>query len=301
MKSNEYCERTTASPPRELSLDQGLRFKDIPLGPPVEPLTRSNIIDQLLERVCYMRRVALVTGAGRGVGRAIALALAEDGIDVAVNYRRDVAAADDVVEAAVALGVDSYAVKGAVDDPDARAAVVADVLGRSGRVDILVNNAGNASRGNDVLGTEQPELMSLMNVHAFAAHQLCRAVLPGMRERGTGHIVFISSTATLHNPANGAPYNMAKAAVEALALTLSKEERPHGIRVNIVAPGLVMTDMGRRLVKATLGITQMEELDQTMPFCRVCRPEDVAGAVRWLVSPAASYVTGEKINVHAGG
>jgi NAD(P)-dependent dehydrogenase (short-subunit alcohol dehydrogenase family) len=100
---------------------------------------------------------------------------------------------------------------------------------------------------------------------------------------------------------NGAPYNMGKAALEALALTLAKEERRYGIRVNIVAPGLVETEMGTRLAKAVAGVKDIRELDATMPFGRVCQPEDVANVVRFLASAQNSYVTGEKINVHGGG
>ncbi|MEL6984725.1 MAG: SDR family oxidoreductase, partial [Actinomycetota bacterium] len=114
-------------------------------------------------------------------------------------------------------------------------------------------------------------------------------------------IVFISSVATLGHAANGAPYNMGKAAEEALAYTLAKEEREHGIRVNVVAPGLVETEMGRRLAKGAAGIDDLRTLDASMPFGRVCQPDDIAGPVRFLVSEHASYVTGEKINVHGGG
>jgi NAD(P)-dependent dehydrogenase (short-subunit alcohol dehydrogenase family) len=96
----------------------------------------------------------------------------------------------------------------------------------------------------------------------------------------------------------GAPYNMAKAAMEALAFTLSKEEREHGTRVNIVAPGLVKTEMGHRLVKASG--EDIESMDAAMPYGRVCLPEDIAGVVRWLVSDGAAYVNGERIYVDGG-
>jgi NAD(P)-dependent dehydrogenase (short-subunit alcohol dehydrogenase family) len=94
---------------------------------------------------------------------------------------------------------------------------------------------------------------------------------------------------------------MGKAALEALAMTLAKEVKKSGIRVNVVAPGLVETEMGKRLMKATAGVDDLRKLDASMPFGRVCQPEDVANAVRWLVSERASYVTGEKINVYGGG
>jgi NAD(P)-dependent dehydrogenase (short-subunit alcohol dehydrogenase family) len=246
-------------------------------------------------------RVALVTGGGRGIGRAIALALAEDGADVAVSFRRDEASAKETVAAVEALGRRSRAYRASVESPDESRDMVRAVLADFGHIGILVNNAGIASRGQSVLDTDPAELERVIRIHALGPHQLCQLVLPSMREQPRGDIVMISSTATLHHNANGAPYNMGKAAMDALALTLSKEERPNGIRVNIVAPGLVETEMGRRLMKAAAGIDDLRELDEVMPFGRVCQPEDVANAVRFLVSAGADYLTGERINVHGGG
>jgi NAD(P)-dependent dehydrogenase (short-subunit alcohol dehydrogenase family) len=125
-----------------------------------------------------------------------------------------------------------------------------------------------------------------------------------MRTRGRGDIVMISSVATTGYAANGAPYNMGKAAMEALAYTLAKEERPYGIHVNVVAPGLVETDMGVRLARARAGNREMEDLrslDATSPFGRVCQPLDVANVVLWLCSEGAGYVTGQRIECNGGG
>lgn len=246
-------------------------------------------------------RIALVTGGSRGVGRGIALALAEDGADVAVNYRRDKDAADEAVRAIQAMGRRAVAYAASIDDFEAGRRMVEAVEADLGPIDILVNNAGIASRGRSVADTETDEVARVVGTHAFGAHALCRYALPGMRTRPRGDIVMISSVATLSMAANGAPYNMAKAALEALALTLYKEERPNNIRVNIVAPGLVDTDMGRRLAKATMGVQEIHELEANMPFNHVCTPEDVAEVVRFLVSDRNTYVTGEKINVHGGG
>jgi len=243
-------------------------------------------------------RVALVTGGSRGIGRAIALALAEDGADVAVNYRRDEAAAKETVAAIEGLGRRARAYRASVEATDEARAMVEAILAELGPIDILVNNAGIASRGNTVAKTDPAELERVVRTHALAPHHLCQLVLPGMRGRPRGDIVMISSAATLHHPAAGAPYNMGKAAMEALAFTLAKEVKKFGIRVNVVAPGLVETEMGRRLMKATAGVDDLRTLDAAMPFGRVCQPEDVANAVRWLVSDRASYITCEKINVY---
>ena len=202
-------------------------------------------------------RVALVSGGGRGIGRAIALALAEDGATVAVNYRRDEAAARDTVAEIKRRGGEARMYLAPVDDFDRAAAMVALVEAELGPVGILVNNAGIASRGLSVVDTDPAELRRVVATHAFGSHYLAKLVIPKMRTLGRGDIVMISSIASRGLAANGGPYNMAKAAMEALAVTLSHEERPHGIRVNIVAPGLVETEMGRRLMRATAGISDM--------------------------------------------
>ena len=246
-------------------------------------------------------RVALVSGGSRGIGRAIALALADDGATVAVNYRRDGDAADEVVKRISAHGGSAAAYAASVDSYEDDKAMVEAVIADFGHVDILVNNAGIASRGTSVVDTDPAELERVVRVHALGAHHLCQLVLPSMRTRPRGDIVMISSVATLSHGANGAPYNMGKAALEALAFTLAKEERGHGVRVNVVAPGLVETEMGRRLMRAAAGITDLRTLDSAAPYGRVCQPEDVAGVVRFLVSEGAGYVNGQKLYVDGGG
>ena len=246
-------------------------------------------------------RVALVTGGGRGIGRAISLALAEDGADVAVNYARDEGSAKETVAAIEALGRRARAYGASVDDFDAVRAMVEAASAELGPIDILINNAGIASRGQTVEKTDPQELLRVVRIHALAPHHLCQLVLPAMKTRPRGDIVMISSVATLHHAPGGAPYNMGKAAMEALAFTLAKEVRHRNIHVNVVAPGLVETEMGRRLVRATQGVEDIRTLDKAMPFGRVCQPEDVANVVRFVVSERASYLTGEKLNVHGGG
>ena len=246
-------------------------------------------------------RTALVTGGSRGIGRAIALALAEDGADVAINYRRDEGAAKESAEAVRALGRKAEIYGAPIDDAEAVEKMVASAIADLGPISILVNNAGIASRGQSVVKTDPAELERVVRIHALAPHHLCQLVIPKMRECERGDIIMISSAATQYHAGYGAPYNMGKAAMESLAFTLSKEERPNGIHVNVVAPGLVDTDMGKRLMKATAGVDDLRSLDASMPFGRVCKPEDVANVVRYMVSEGAGYLTGERLYVHGGG
>lgn len=246
-------------------------------------------------------RVALVTGSGRGIGRAIALALAADGANVVVNYRSDADAAAETVAGIEALGRKALAIRASVDSFEDDERMVDRIIDEFGHVDILVNNAGIASRGRFVADTDPAEVQRVIATHALGAHHICRLVLPAMRTRPRGDIIMISSVATTALAPGGAPYAMAKAALEALAFTLAKEERPHGIRVNVVAPGLVDTEMGRRLVKAVTGVGDIRKLDENSPFGRVCRPEDIANTVRFLVSEGAEYISGQKININGGG
>lgn len=245
-------------------------------------------------------RVAFISGGGRGIGRAIALALAGDGADVAINYRRDADAAAETVRAIEALGRRAAAYAGDVaryeDCESMAAAAVADL----GHVDILVHNAGVASRGASVVKTDPGEVHRLFDTHAYGAWSLAHLLIPSMRTQPRGDIVLISSAATMHMAANSGPYNMAKAAVEALASTLAKEERRNGIHVNVVAPGLVDTEMGRRLVKGALGVEDIRTMDATAAFGHVCTPEEISEVVRFLVSDAASYITGQRLGVDGG-
>jgi NAD(P)-dependent dehydrogenase (short-subunit alcohol dehydrogenase family) len=245
-------------------------------------------------------RVALVTGGSRGVGRAISLRLARQGATVAVNYRRDQAAALEVVDEIRAGGGTASAYQASVGDAEAVLAMVDAVRADLGGVSIVVSNAGVASGGASAADTPISEFAKLMQVHAFGAIELIRAVLPDLRAGERGDVVVISSNTVAFTPAGAAPYTMAKGAMEIFTRTIAREERVNGVHANIVAPGLIATEMGRRLVQAAKNLS-IEELDADSPFGRVCRPEDVAGAVAYLVSSDAGYLTGQTLYVDGGG
>ncbi|MGH2937949.1 MAG: SDR family NAD(P)-dependent oxidoreductase [Solirubrobacterales bacterium] len=245
-------------------------------------------------------RRALVTGASRGIGRGIALELAAAGAELVVNYRRDEEAAAEVVAEITAAGTRAVAVRASVGELEEVDQLAARATAELGSIDLLVLNAGIASRGNDIAATDPAELQRVVATHALGAHRLTQLLLPAMRAAPRADVIAISSSELGSMAAGGGPYNMAKAALEAMVLTLAHEEATNGIRANIVAPGLVVTDMGSRLVKAKLGLDDISELDSGQPFGRLCRPADIGRAVRFLASDGAAMVTGQRLVVDGG-
>jgi len=244
-------------------------------------------------------RVALVTGGSRGVGRGIALRLARDGAAVAVNYRKDAGAARSVVDEITSTGGRAQAYPGSVIDENAVLPMLSAINDELGTLDLLVSNAGTASRGTSIADTDRAEYQRLLDVHLLGPLALIRAALPQLRSTGRADVIAISSTITREFAKGAAAYTLAKSALEAAALTLAREERQYGIRVNVVAPGLVATDMGERLVAAAAGAS-IAELEPSYPFGRTCRPPDVAGVIAFLASQDGEYITGQRIVVDGG-
>jgi len=245
-------------------------------------------------------RVAIVTGGGRGIGKGISLALAEAGAKVAIIYRRDENAAQQTLTEIKALGATAALYRADLTDYDALKQAVEETARTFGKIDILVNNAGIASRGLSVLDTDVDELRRVIDIHAIGSFCITQAVLPIMRLQPRSDIIFISSVAVETMMPCGAPYNMAKSALEALAMTLAKEERPQGIRVNVIRAGLIETDMGIRLAKARRGIKDIKEIYPVSPFGRVGIPSDIGNTVVFLCSKGAEYITSAIIKVSGG-
>lgn len=227
---------------------------------------------------------ALVTGAARGLGRAIAVRLADDGHRVvAVDLDGEGATAT-----ATMVGGDGRRCD--VGDPDAVAALVDEV----GPVDVLVNNAG-IWRYGPVLEASAVDLDDVLRVNLLGTLLCCRAFAPGMAEGGGGAIVNLSSAAVAMRSAGVGIYPAAKGAVEVLTQQLAGELGPRGIRVNAVAPGLIMTEG-----TAAGYAGRHDERAAAVPLRRVGRPADIANVVGFLVSDAAAYVSGQVITVDGG-
>ena len=245
-------------------------------------------------------KVALVTGASRGIGAGIARCMAGEGATVVVNYLRAESAARQVVRQLEELGGGGIALQADVGDYQQVKAMVERAIAEVGKVDILVTNAGVTGPGKPLAETSPDEFMAIVHNHLIGAYNCAHVLLPHMRTYGRADIQFISSRNTASCPPNAAAYNAAKSGIETMAKGLAKEERYHGIRVNVVAPGLVETDMTREDIAATTGITDMRKVDEGMPFGRLLQPDDVGHLCAFLASPEASHISGEVIYVRGG-
>ncbi|MEQ8230211.1 MAG: 3-oxoacyl-ACP reductase family protein [Gammaproteobacteria bacterium] len=245
-------------------------------------------------------RVALVTGGSRGIGRAIALALAADGCDVALSYVSDTDGAADTARAIEASGRRALALCADLGAPDAASALVDAVLDAWGHIDVLVNNAGVSSNDTLIADTSPSAWARIIDVNLNGTYHMVHAVVPHMRGRGGGHIVNLSSNVTQRMPPTFGAYTVSKAGIEALTRILAKEEGPHGIHVNAIAPGPIATDMLNGLLER-MGAARAQAFVDSVPLRRIGRPEEIAAMVAMLVSSTASFVSGEVIYVNGGG
>jgi 3-oxoacyl-[acyl-carrier protein] reductase len=245
-------------------------------------------------------RIALVTGGSRGIGRAIAEALANAGLSVVLSYREREEEAQAVVAHIKGTGGQASALRADVGKPGQARALARAVIDAHGRIDVLVNNAGVHLPGAKLADTPAQEWERILRVNLSGPFHLIQAVLPGMRERRTGHIVNLSSNVTSRMPAGYSAYTVSKSGLEALTRVLSKEEGPNGIRVNAVAPGPIRTDMLRESLEV-MGIERADAFVRSVPLGRTGEPREIAAAVAFLVSDAASYITGQVLYVNGGG
>ncbi|MDQ8733395.1 3-oxoacyl-[acyl-carrier-protein] reductase [Paenibacillus sp. LHD-38] len=237
---------------------------------------------------------ALVTGASRGIGRSIAIALAEAGADVAINYSGSEAAAAETAEAVEALGRRAIIIKANVGKTDEFEAMVKEVIEQFGTVDILVNNAG-ITRDNLIMRMKEDEFDQVIETNLKGVFNGIKAVTRTMMKQRSGRIINISSVVgVLGNPGQ-ANYVAAKAGVIGLTKASARELASRGITVNCVAPGFIQTEMTDKLPEE-----MRQSLSGQIPLARLGDPSDIANAVRFLASDASAYMTGQTIHVDGG-
>ena len=238
-------------------------------------------------------KVALVTGASRGIGRAVALALADAGAAVAVGFSANESAADEVAAVIRDNGSRAATLRADLSDMAAAAALVDRAIAELGAVHIVVNNAG-ITRDNLAVRISDADWDDVLAVDLSAAFRICRAALRPMLRQRDGRIINIASVAGVVGNPGQANYSAAKAGLIGLTKALCREVGSRGITVNAVAPGFIDTDMTRALGDV------LDSAIATVPLRRAGSAEEVAAAVRFLALPEAAYITGHVLHVDGG-
>ena len=239
-------------------------------------------------------KVALVTGASRGIGQAAAIELAKAGADIIVNFIGNEAVAQETVEAIEALGRKAIKIKANVGDADDVQAMVDEAYATFGHIDILVNNAG-ITRDGLLIRMKDSDWDEVLNINLKGVYLVTKAVAKLMVKQRTGRIINMTSVSGVTGNVGQANYAAAKAGVIGFTKTCAKELAARGITVNAIAPGFIetaMTDVLPEKIK--------EGIAATVPLGRMGQPEEIAGVVTFLASDFASYITGQVLNVDGG-
>lgn len=241
-----------------------------------------------------MTKSALVTGASRGIGRSIALQLAEEGFNVAVNYAGSKEKAEAVVEEIKAKGVDSFAIQANVADADEVKAMIKEVVSQFGSLDVLVNNAG-ITRDNLLMRMKEQEWDDVIDTNLKGVFNCIQKATPQMLRQRSGAIINLSSVVGAVGNPGQANYVATKAGVIGLTKSAARELASRGITVNAVAPGFIVSDM-----TDALSDKLKEQMLTQIPLARFGQDTDIANTVAFLASDKAKYITGQTIHVNGG-
>lgn len=241
-----------------------------------------------------MNKVAFITGAAKGIGREIALTLAEDGFDIALNYRSNNPDLETLEKEIKAKNVDCFLVQGDVSDFDGAEQMVKSVIDKYGRIDVLVNNAGITKDGL-LLRMDKEDFNKVIEINLIGTFNMSKAVASYMIKQKSGRIISLSSVVGISGNAGQCNYAASKAGIIGFTKSLAKELGGRNILVNAIAPGYIQTSM-TEVLKDEI----KDEIAKNIPLKRLGEPKDVAKLVKFLAGDDSSYITGQVIHVDGG-
>ena len=241
-----------------------------------------------------MSKVAFITGATRGIGRAIALELANEGYNIALNYRTENEALETLKKELSELGVECYPVQGDVSKAEDSERMTKEIIEHFEQIDVLVNNAG-ITKDNLIRRMKEEEFTDVINVNLVGTFNITKNVIKYMTKKRYGKIINISSVVGISGNAGQSNYAASKAGIIGFTKSIAKELASRNITANAVAPGFIQTDM-TNVLKDEI----KEEIESTIPLKRLGTAEDVAKVVKFLASDDSNYITGQVINVDGG-
>lgn len=241
-----------------------------------------------------MSKVAFITGATRGIGKAIALELAKEGYNIALNYRTENEALENLKKEISEIGVECYPVQGDVSKAEDSERMTKEIIEHFEQIDVLVNNAG-ITKDNLILRMKEEEFTDVINVNLVGTFNITKNVIKYMTKKRYGKIINLSSVVGISGNAGQSNYAASKAGIIGFTKSIAKELASRNITANAVAPGFIQTDM-TNVLKDEI----KEAIEGTIPLKRLGTAEDVAKVVKFLASEESSYITGQAINVDGG-
>lgn len=241
-----------------------------------------------------MSKVAFITGATRGIGKAIALELAKEGYNIALNYRTENEALENLKKEISEIGVECYSVQGDVSKAEDSERMTKEIIEHFEQIDVLVNNAG-ITKDNLILRMKEEEFTDVINVNLVGTFNITKNVIKYMTKKRYGKIINLSSVVGISGNAGQSNYAASKAGIIGFTKSIAKELASRNITANAVAPGFIQTDM-TNVLKDEI----KEAIEGTIPLKRLGTAEDVAKVVKFLASDESSYITGQVINVDGG-